>query len=47
MFGLSFWEITIIAIAGVLLCGVPVAVILTVMSMSASGRNHDSDERGT
>ena len=46
MFGIGFFELVIIAIVGVLLCGVPVAVILTVMAMSASSRNRGPDDRG-
>ena len=46
MFGIGYWEMIIIAIVGVLLCGVPVAVILTVIAMSAGSRNRGPDERG-
>jgi len=44
MFGIGFWELIIIAIIGVLVCGVPVAVILTVMAVSAGSRNRGPDE---
>jgi hypothetical protein len=46
MFGIGFWELVIIAIVGVLLCGIPVAVILTVMAMSAGSRNRGPDDPG-
>ena len=47
MFGLGFWELIIMAIVGVFLCGIPAAVVLTVIAASASSRNRGPDDRGT
>ena len=46
MFGIGFWELIIIAIVGVFLCGIPAAVILTVIVTSTSSRNRGPDDRG-
>ena len=47
MFGIGFWELIIIAIVGIFLCGIPAAVVLTVIAVSASSRNRGPDNRGS